>query len=542
MANVNGTAGPDLLTGTATDDVIQGFEGADTIDGLGGDDRVDYRQSPGPVIANFAAGTIQDGYGTTDSVRDIEMVTGSAANDSLIGGDPTNSSFEAFEGMAGADTMDGGAGSDRVQYQYSPAGVIVDLAAGTAEDGFGTSDVFFNMERVRGSQHADTLLGGGAANAGYEDFEGLGGADLIDGRNGYDEVNYQNAPAAIRFDFALGTVQDGYGSIDTVRGIEAVVGSRHDDTLLGGNPDLDSLEHFRGGVGDDWIDGGRGFDAVDYAFSSKAVDVDLVSGVAQDGLGGTDRLFGIEQVRGSVFDDTILGTAGSELIEGRAGSDRIDGGEGIDIALYRRSTAAVELDLVAGTAKDGLGGVDTLTSMENVIGSAFSDTLLGDDGANELFGYTPGFSEMVNPAADVGDWIDGRGGDDRLFGNPGDDTLFGGEGDDTIYGGRAADSLVGGSGADILSGDRENDTLEGGDGADAFQFAAGGGMDLVIDFTAGEDRLVLVGLGFADGEAALAAAADAEGGTVLSFPGEGEGVMLLGVAKSQLSAEDFMIV
>ncbi|MEG5067137.1 hypothetical protein QUB33_26395 [Microcoleus sp. B3-A4] len=71
-----------------------------------------------------------------------------------------------------------------------------------------------------------------------------------------------------------------------------------------------------------------------------------------------------------------------------------------------------------------------------------------------------------------------------MFGNGGSDKLCGEEGNDTIYGGKGDDCLIGGLGNDILSG---------GMGRDRFVLTAGAGSDQIIDFTKGEDLLVLGG-------------------------------------------------
>ena len=114
------------------------------------------------------------------------------------------------------------------------------------------------------------------------------------------------------------------------------------------------------------------------------------------------------------------------------------------------------VNLVDGTATDGTG-TDTLSNIENVIGSAFNDHITGDDNANIL---------------------SGGAGDDELIGGLGNDTLIGGEGNDTLYGGEGNDVLRGGAGNDTLYGGAGNDLLIGGDGDDTL--VGGAGDDLVI--------------------------------------------------------------
>ena len=110
---------------------------------------------------------------------------------------------------------------------------------------------------------------------------------------------------------------------------------------------------------------------------------------------------------------------------------------------YVSSAAAVSINLAAGTASGGDAAGDVLTSIENLVGSAYNDFLTGDGAFN---------------------FIDG---------GAGNDTLDGGAGNDTLLGGAGIDRLTGGAGDDILNG---------GTGSDTFVFAPGFGHDVIQDF------------------------------------------------------------
>jgi len=71
----------------------------------------------------------------------------------------------------------------------------------------------------------------------------------------------------------------------------------------------------------------------------------------------------------------------------------------------------------------------------------------------------------------------GGRGDDALFGGDGDDVMRGAEGADTLTGGAGDDLLIGGAGADIYS----------------FDLSASNGVDLIKDFTIGDDKVELTG-------------------------------------------------
>lgn len=474
---IDGGGGNDFIQGNDGNDTLRGGAGSDTLAGGAGDDDMDggvitdlinysdlntadYSGSTGGIVMNLDTGEVQDGMGGTDRVANLNWIVGSGFDDRVIGS--SGIYFEQFDGGLGNDYIDGGAidaftmnNSNRVSYVNSGAAVVVNLAAGTATGGMG-NDTLVNINHVFGSRFADTLTGSDSAIT--ESFNGRGGNDFIDGAGGIDEVRYTNAGTAVNVNLALGTASDGelIGGVigtDTLRNIEGVRGSNHSDTLIGGNTANDAFEFFMGMSGNDYIDGGTGYDRVDYNSSTEGVVVNLGGtgeGSASDGLRvngnlGTDRLLNIEAVRGSNFNDFLTGSDSGafESFEGRGGNDTIDGKGGIDRADYQSSINGVVVNLATGTAADGWGGTDSLANIENVRGSNFNDTILGNDVANVL------------------------------------------------HGGAGADVMNGGGGNDLLAGGAGNDTLTGGAGADQFMFeASGNGIDRIADFMTDDQVLV----------------------------------------------------
>ena len=80
-------------------------------------------------------------------------------------------------------------------------------------------------------------------------------------------------------------------------------------------------------------------------------------------------------------------------------------GLGEDTADYTGASSAITVNLYAGSAMDGDGGVDTLISIENVIGSDHADVITGNDRDNIIVG---------GEGADV--LIGGDGADQFFFG------------------------------------------------------------------------------------------------------------------------------
>ncbi|GAA6155337.1 hypothetical protein NBRC116588_08100 [Pyruvatibacter sp. HU-CL02332] len=329
-------------------------------------------------------GTVQ--FGLTGGIFDVTatgpsdfIIFGNANNNILTAGDGDDLLF----GAAGNDTLNGGAGADIASYIYDPAGVSINLATGTGTDGFGGTDTLNSIEALAGSQFGDTLIGD--ANDNY--FLGLGGNDTINGGDGIDTLSYEDVGlggGAVTVNLATGVATDGLGGTDTISGIEYVIGTLFDDTLIGDAND----NQFLPDRGNDMVNGGGGVDTVSYISSTSSVVVDLGAGTVSEGFMPTDQLISIENVIGSRSFDSIWGDASDNVIEGLQGADRIDGLGGFDTASYALSLAGVAVDLSTGLAADGFGSNDALINIEGVVGSQFDDRLTGDAEANRFSGLS----------------------------------------------------------------------------------------------------------------------------------------------------------
>ena len=495
MPEFTGTPDGDDLHGTNEPDVITAGGGDDNIHGHGGDDEL----------------------------------YGEGGNDFIAGGE-------------GDDLIDGGDDRDIANYAEALDSVAVDLAAGTASGADG-NDTLVSIEDILGSNYNDLLIGDDNAN-------------MIIGNGGNDDI---------------------YGA----GGDDNLIGQAGDDFLYGdfGN------DHLLGGDGDDYMIGGDGADTANYHAATGSVFVDLDAGTAT-GADGNDTLFNIENILGSDgfgdvlsgddndnhidgvggndtirgFDgsDTLDGGDGADFLNGGLGDDYIYGGEGQDRAAYYTANAllggvTVSLQLQGQWQDVGGQGSDLLTGIENVSGTAFADTLTGDDNDNWLWG-SPATISPGNVSAANNDTLDGAGGNDLLTVGIGNHTLIGGSGIDTVrftengspeanltiflgMQGIAQDTgngswtltgienLSGGLADDSFNGNFANNTLAGDLGSDVLN--GGNGDDLLL----GDGRINVD----ANGVITTFLDAGAAGGSDVLSGGNGNDTLYGGAANDSLS-------
>jgi Ca2+-binding RTX toxin-like protein len=478
-----------------------------------------------------------------------------------VGSSVTEAEIAGFDGGLLANVQSSSVSDDSGGSILSSIHALVRTTKGDGSTetlaGDGLRDVMFGL----GGN--DTLSGGG----GDDTLTGGTGNDRLNGGSGLDTVSYVAALGAVQVDLTLTSAQNAGAGADTLISIEGIVGSDFNDTLKGNARANDIV----GGDGDDVIvglggndtlNGGAGNDSVSYASAASAVRVNLgVSSAQNTGGAGSDTLTDVESVIGSAFNDVLTGNGlnnylngrdradrlygagGADTLAGGNGNDTMDGGAGRDWASYASAGAGVTLRLsFAGAQDTGGAGIDTLISIQNLIGSNFNDHFTGNSINNYLRG---GAGADVLVARGGFDTLDGGAGNDTLdgtqrhestlatvtyasassavtvvldsqgnghsSGGAGTDTLIsihqvvgtrfgdtfvgsgfsGGEGNDTLTGGVSDDRLAGDAGADLLRGGSGRDWLEGGAGAD--RLVGGSGNDTFYYRSLSDSTLSLSG-------------------------------------------------
>ncbi len=389
--------------GTQINDTLDGGLGNDTLFGAEGNDKI---------------------YG----VWGDDQLEGNAGDDSLYGGDGNNlllgdEGDDWIEAEIGDDTINGGKGNDKIYagdgHNHIDAGdgYIQVIHSGSGNDTILAGDGNETVHAGDGNNYIDV------AGSDSQEVRSGSGNDTIRATYGHDYVYAGNGDNDI-------DVGAGDNRVETGTGKDTIVSTTGRDTIISGagNDQIDAGDEndwIEAGSGDDKIIAGKGNDTIlaghgadtieggdgfDYLTHWDYVAADGKTGLvikaagnvtpAEDPTGFTagDKIFGIEMIAGSDYNDTIYGSKEVAFLAGARGDDVIYGSDDVS---------------------------------DNIWGEDNNDSLLGGSGV------------------------------DTLYGQRGQDTLLGGIGDDSLYGGEHDDYLDGGpSGNDYLNGEGGNDLAD----------------------------------------------------------------------------------
>ncbi len=146
--------------------------------------------------------------------------------------------------------------------------------------------------------------------------------------------------------------------------------ARHSGKILGTDSNdiqtgTDGRDVLIGSPGADTLDGGAGIDRLDYRHSSEGVQVDIGANTASGGDAEDDAISGFEKVRGSEYDDILIGSVERNTFQGGGGSDTFV----FNTELGNGNVDKIK-DFVTGEDKIGLDadvfGLDATTSFEGI--------------------------------------------------------------------------------------------------------------------------------------------------------------------------------
>lgn len=339
--NLIATQGNDIIHMDASDNTVYGLDGDDNINTYAGQDI---------VVAGKGNDIIDTGADDDIILQNIDQ-----ENDSIDGGtgnDTVNYGVSAFK-----DNQ-----HHKDKSKISRVGIQVDLKAGIAfkyithnnqlvrqikdeknahlvSDGHEKKDILKNIENIDATALDDTILGDNHSNK----IKAGAGNDMVNGREGDDVIDAGDGDDIV------------YGG----SGSDLIIGGHgHDEIFAGADDDIimQMVDEEK-----DKIDGGDGFDIVDYSKVASAEErrigqaltikdgivVNLASHYATKYMTGVngqaiyqqDSLHNIEGVVGTLQNDTLRGdhndnlldgADGDDLIHGRQGNDRLKGGKGHD--------------------------------------------------------------------------------------------------------------------------------------------------------------------------------------------------------------------
>ncbi len=507
-APIMGGTANNVLNGGASNDVASGLAGADSLYGGAGDDILMDGTGTDELYGGAGADIfVMAADGESDTIRDFQ-----------IGIDRIDlTSWGRIYSLDALTLKARGNGHLVITHGTETLTIVQGNGQPLPASAMKSSDLFglwhlidipvYEGLRLEGSAQGDSLIG----NGGEDTLVGSTGADWLDGKGGFDFIDYSAAPAGLISDLVNTGINSGMAGGDRYASIEGIIGSAFGDTISGtvddnfilggaGNDVLSGRygkDTLKGGSGDDTLNGGDGADRLyggtgrdtaRYLFSTAPVRVDLLypdfnrgeaagdlfssiedlgGGNYADLLAGDDlanRIWGESQsdrLYGRGGNDSLYGGAGYDILQGDAGDDLLDGGTSADTAVFATSQK-VQVNLnMQGPQNTGLG-LDTLISIENLVG-----------GSN-------------------GDWLVGNGLGNQIYGEAGNDTIYGGAGNDSVLGGQGNDLLSGGDGTDALffTGDSPirlalylksaQNTLQGIDTISGFEWVYGGtGNDVI---------------------------------------------------------------
>lgn len=435
-------------------------------------------------------------------------ILGDASDNRLYGTDADDimdagAGNDIVNGRAGADIMMGGAGDDRY-YCDDANDQVIEYASGGYDRMYTSisTKLADNVEAMHATGTEElSLAGNDLANW----IDGNAADNTITGGDGNDRLRGKDGDDLI----------DGEGGNDMLEG-----GAGADTFRIGPNGGLDRVLDFELGidmldfVGVNFadiqvVDGSAG--AILYYDADNRGNNLVVAGITAAQISASNFSGASNPLQGTAGNDRLFGTDGNDVLEGLAGNDAIYGRAGADT-------------MVGGTGDDRFYVDDANDQTAERAGEGYDrtyTTVSATLGENIEAMHATGSDDITLTGNGLANWMDGNTGDNTLLGGDGNDRLRGRDGDD------------------VLDGQGGNDILEGGAGADIFRIGRDGGVDQILDFQLGADRIDLTGTGASPSALSIS---DSAQGARIHYDGSDYGnvVIVKGVYARDLGTSDFI--
>ncbi|MCV6547274.1 MAG: hypothetical protein OIF56_08350, partial [Cohaesibacter sp.] len=441
-------------------------------------------------------------------------ITGSAANDTLIGG-------------KGYDLLNGAGGSDVFVYSKVDGSDTIDESGSSSDidtlkfTDLNADDITFKRSTNKPNDLLITVKSTGSVITVDDHFKGKA--------TGLEKIIFADGSSLSRADLNW---KKGTDQADTLRGssdAENILGGKGDDKLYGGAGG--DIYHYASGDGNDLIDdeGGsttakdilklKDLNAADIELSRKGNDL-LVKIKAtgeiitiDEQFYSSSRNYGIEEIQfadGTKWDraniqsktDILVGSDAADTLRGSNIADQFDAGKGND-KLYGGASGDI-YHYASGDGNDFIDDEGTSSSDKDILKLKdlnAADIELSRNGNNLLVKIKATgeiitideqfYSSSRNYGIEAIQFADGTKWDRANIQSK----------TDILVGSDAADTLRGSNIADQFDAGKGNDKLYGGNSGDIYHYASGDGSDFIDDedgSTSAKDILKLKDLNAAD--------------------------------------------
>ena len=497
IENATGGAGNDIFVGNTANNVLDG--------GSGGSDTVVFTNTTGVNVTLNDTNTdvIVSHDGETDTLRSIENIQGTAGNDTLIGNSQDNT---LTGGLGGTDTLTGNDGNDRLiggGFTVTNTAIITKAQA-TANTSVATA---VNPQAL----NAYTLLADANTTNSTTVPHATINATSFGGGLEYYRLDVTAGTSAI-FDIDLSSIDTW---IEVVDATGTTILANNDDSIAdaGSQTGNSYLTYTFAAAGTYYLRVGRWTAPADTVAQPLAAGTTYVLNISLSSATVNTAPLSANNTSSA----TLNGGEGNDFLQGTLGDDIIAGGNGNDTAsfatAFTNGTTGVTVDLnTQGVAQNTVvAGSDTLSGIENLIGSQYNDTLTGDGNDNVIEGGLGNDTLVGGNGSDTASYAGATAGvtvNLALQGGTqntvaaGTDTLSGFE---NLQGSAFADTLTGDANQNYIAGGAGDDTLnpglntvgqtdflEGGLGSDTASFA-GYTLDVTANLSTGNATATVVG-------------------------------------------------